>query len=247
MNRLIVLLCLLLFNGKTFSQTDSLNKPVKKQTFFVSAGISMPISTGFASRADGYAKNGFTTISTYSNQFYKMLEFSISHVFMVNKINTSDLANNLKTTIESQVNNKLNYTSAKSSDWINNALVGGIGIRKALNQNGKLVAFANIQAGIAYVFSPSTETFIQIDQLFYSTRVKRTKNFAPAFGGNIGINYMFTPKTGIIFNTNFSNINLNGNNLEVTEIGNNSYESKMYYFEQKISSLNFSLGISTHF
>ena len=166
---------------------------------------------------------------------------------MVNKVNDEALANDLKTTIESQVNNKLNYASAKSNNWINNALLGGFGLRNALNKNGKLVAFANFQAGIAYVFTPSTETFIQIDQLFYSTKVKRSKNFAPAFAGNIGINYIFTPKTSIIFNTNFSNILLNGNNLEVTEIGNNSYVSKEYYFEQKISSLNFSLGISTHF
>jgi hypothetical protein len=245
----IAIFCTLLSSSTIFAQVDSLPVAVKKQSLFLSAGLCMPISDYASTNGNkaAYANKGFATISNYNYGIYKMIEVVFSHIFIVNKLNDEVIASNLKSTIGAQVDNDITYTSAKSSNWNSNSVLGGLGLRTALDGKKKLKLYVNAQAGISLVNSPRSETLVQIDQLFYSTKVKKSMNWAPIFTGNIGINYLFAPKTGLVFNANYLNINLVGNNLDVTEIGNNTYQNKIYSFEQKINSLNFTLGISTHF
>jgi hypothetical protein len=245
----ITILSFVLLHSQLFAQGDSLLVKDKKQSFFITAGLSLPMAA-YASTSEGnaaYAKTGFATTSIYSRNIYKMVEVVFSHVFIINKVNNDALVNNIKTTIGNQVDNDITYASAKSSHWNSNSLLAGIGIRKAIDAQKKLNFYANAQAGISLVNSPYTETIVQIDQLFYSTKVRKSTNWAPVFGGNLGVNYLFFPKTSLVFNANFISINLVGNNLDVTEIGNNTYLNKIYSFEQQISSLNFTLGFCTHF
>lgn len=232
------------------SQNDTAQVKEKKQVFFMSAGYAMPLgdyASSLAAAQSGYAQNGFTTLSNYSIKLYQFIEFNASHLFVINKVNADAVAANNKMTIESELSNSIDYSAAKSNNWNTNALCAGIGVRFPLDKNKKVNLFANAQAGIALVNTPATETMIQIDELFFSSRVKRSQNFAPAYTGNIGILYQFTAKTGLVFNTNFVNLNVIGNNLNITDVGNNTYLNDTYSFEQKIQSLNFSIGFSTHF
>lgn len=248
----IFCICLLvvIFGGNNlFGQNDSTKIKIKKQSLFVSAGISLPLSNYASTNGENsaYAKKGFTTTSLYNYKISNMFDLVFSHVFMINKINEEALTSNIKSNIGTQVENEITYAAAKSTNWNSNALMTGLGIRKDIGLAKKMNIYANLQAGICMVNSPTTETIVQIDQLFYSTKIKKSNNWAPVYSGNLGVNYLLAPKTGLIFNTNFIGLKLVGNNIDVTEIGNNTYTNKTYGFEQKISSLNFTLGISTHF
>ena len=245
-----IYLLIVIFGGKElFGQNDSAQVKNKKQSFFMSAGVSMPLSNYASTNGDNsaYAKKGFSVTSLYNYKLASMIDLVFSHVFMINHVNEDALTTNIKNNIGAQVENEITYAAGKSTNWNCNSLMTGLGIRKDIGSNKKLSIYANVQGGICMVNSPATETIIQIDQLFYSTKIKKSNNLAPVYSGNLGLNYLFAPKTGLIFNTNFIGLNLIGNNLDVTEIGNNTYTNKTYSFEQKISSINFTIGISTHF
>jgi hypothetical protein len=244
MRNLPALVLIFLFVNNVYGQSDSL-KPLK-QVFSVSAGISLPMGSYSATEAGGgFAKAGFATNCSYRNNFYKFIEFAASYTFSLNKVDANALSNINRKLIESQVENKVEYTAANGGYWNIHTAMIGLGVK--FDIGAKVNFFANVQGGLAIVNSPNSETLVLINQTSYSTKTNSSWNSAPAIGANIGVIYHVGKKTGILLNMNGLQSTIVGNNLEVADIGNNTYKFDTYSFQQKITNLNISLGLSTHF
>ncbi|MCC6252253.1 MAG: hypothetical protein IT238_07330 [Bacteroidia bacterium] len=240
-----ILLCVLFFvSGTLYAQNDSTK--TLNQTFFVSAGLSAPVGDYATTNTNGgFAKNGFCLTGLYKIKFYKNIEFAGAYHFLNNKLNTNKLADINSATATEQTNNNVSFTNATAGTWNVHSLTAGIGT--GMNVNSKLNIYGNIQGGVLFLRNPLIETLIVIDKVSYSSRVYATWNSSLALAANLGFIYKITQNTGFVLNISSLNSNVKGYNLKIADFGNNSYNYNTYKFSQKVSSLNFTLGLSTHF
>jgi hypothetical protein len=225
------------------AQSDSTN-----QSFSLTVGASLPMSNYAATTNDGgYAKLGLAIQSNYSYKFNQNIGAIASYNFFRNTINADALANNFKTKVESQIERSVDYSSSTAYNWNAHTVLIGVNYSKSLTSNNKLAYHAAVLAGSAFVYSPASETTVFVNNVFYRTTVKRSFNACLSYQIQAGLYYKTGPKTSLNFNANYLGMNLEGYNLEITDVGNNSYLNNKYQFKQSIAMLNFSIGIATHF
>jgi hypothetical protein len=225
------------------AQVDSTN-----QSLSLTIGASLPMSNYAATTNDGgYAKLGLAIQSNYSYNFTQSIGAIASYNFFRNTINADALANNFKTKVESQIERSVDYSSSTANNWNAHSVLIGLNYLKSLTSNNKLAFHATMLAGSAFVYSPASETTVFVNNVFYRTTVKRSFNACLSYQIQAGLSYKTGPKTSLNFNANYLGMNLEGYNLEITDVGNNSYLNNKYQFKQSIEMLNLSIGIATHF
>lgn len=242
---LIITIIICFAGSVAFAQIDTI---IKKQSLSLTAGTSMPLSEYKQTTNGGaYANTGLTIQSRYTYELFKQLSVEANYTFFANGINTDAIASTNKKTIEDQIGKEVEYSGASGNFWYTHNLMAGPNYKINLTADKKFSANLGILCGASLVTTPASETVTSVNEVFYRSSSKRTQNITLVYQGIIGLAYQIKPKTSFTFNAGYIGMNLKGYNLEVIDIGNNSYTQTTYKFEQKISTLNFTIGIATHF
>jgi hypothetical protein len=219
-----------------------------KHALSLHIGTSLPLSI-YAQKAEngGFAKNGIAIQGNYSLNLYKNFGFAANYSFFLHNVDDSALSKSFSAKAEAQVGNKVKFQESRANNWNGHAAMIGINYYKVVSKNKKLMFNATLLGGVNYVSTPASQTTVQINDAFYRTTVKRAKNFCFAYQALAGLNYMTGPKTSLGILASYTGMNLKGYNLDITDVGNGSYLNKTYKFQQKISMVNITVGITTHF
>ena len=242
----IFFIVLLAFGFHANAESSDTTKLKHALSFHI--GASLPMS-GYATKVEngGFAKNGLAIQGNYSLNLYKDFGFAANYSFFLHNLDDSALSKSFSAKAEAQVGNKVRFQESRANNWNGHAALVGVNYNKAISTNKKLVAYATLLGGICYVNSPASQTTVLINEAFYRTTVKRAANFCFAYQAIAGLNYMTGPKTSLGILTSYTGMHVRGYNLDITDVGNGSYLNKTYQFQQKISMLNVTVGITTHF